>query len=282
MPRKIIFFIKSLLLSLVIIGNIFAAEISIIPLKKPILDEEVKKQKISQGILKPKPKPSQKKEEVKIVTVKKNKKKINFLIPKSKPLIVKSEKSVVQKRSKYYSQKDYDIAKKSIQAMEKSQWTTALTNAKKAKDKSIYNFIQWRHLLTTGNQATFYDYIAFIKNNKDYPRISRIRYLAEQKLSTDKISPKKIINWFGSDEPLSGYGMLVLGESFIQTGNSEKGIALIKRGWITAELSRASMKSLSKKYKNSPASTFKYKGNSILTFENPTREIKFDQGPFGG
>ena len=274
MPRKIIFFIKSLLLSLVIIGNIFAAEISIIPLKKPILDEEVKRQKISQGILKPKPKPSQKKEEVKIVTVKKNKKKINFLIPKSKPLIVKSEKSVVQKRSKYYSQKDYDIAKKSIQAMEKSQWTTALKNSKKAKDKSIYNFIQWRHLLTTGNQATFYDYITFIQNNKDYPRISRIKYLAEQKLSTDKISPKKIINWFGVDEPLSGYGMLVLGESFIQTGDSEKGIALIKRGWITAELSRASMKSLSKKYRKYLNSKDYVNRADYLAWENKYWDLK--------
>ncbi|MDA7485887.1 lytic transglycosylase domain-containing protein [Candidatus Pelagibacter ubique] len=274
MPRKIIFFIKSLLLSLVIIGNIFAAEISIIPLKKPILDEEVKRQKISQGILKPKPKPSQKKEEVKIVTVKKNKKKINFLIPKSKPLIVKSEKSVVQKRSKYYSQKDYDIAKKSIQAMEKSQWTTALKNSKKAKDKSIYNFIQWRHLLTTGNQATFYDYITFIQNNKDYPRISRIKYLAEQKLSTDKISPKKIINWFGVDEPLSGYGMLVLGESFIQTGDNEKGIALIKRGWITAELSRASMKSLSKKYRKYLDSKDYINRADYLAWENKYWDLK--------
>ena len=274
MPRKIIFFIKSLLLSLVIIGNIFAAEISIIPLKKPILDEEVKKQKISQGILKPKPKPSQKKEEVKIVTVKKNKKKINFLIPKSKPLIVKSEKSVVQKRSKYYSQKDYDIAKKSIQAMEKSQWTTALKNSKNAKDKSIYNFIQWRHLLTTGNQATFYDYITFIQNNKDYPRISRIKYLAEQKLSTDKISPKKIINWFGVDEPLSGYGMLVLGESFIQTGDNEKGIALIKRGWITAELSRASMKSLSKKYRKYLDSKDYINRADYLAWENKYWDLK--------
>ena len=89
MPRKIIFFIKSLLLSLIIIGNIFAAEISIIPLKKPILDEEVKKQKISQGILKPKPKPSQKKRRSQNRNSQKNKKKINFLIPKSKPLIVK-------------------------------------------------------------------------------------------------------------------------------------------------------------------------------------------------
>ena len=274
MPRKIIFFIRSLLLSLVIIGNVFAAEISIIPLKKPILNEEVKREKISQGILKPKPKPSQKKEEIKIITVKKNKKEINFLIPKSKPLIVKSEKSVVQKSSKYYSQKDYDIAKKSIQAMEKSQWTTALKNSKNAKDKSIYNFIQWRHLLTTGNQATFYDYMTFIQNNKDYPRISRIKYLAEQKLSTDKISPKKIINWFGVDEPLSGYGMLVLGESFIQTGDSEKGIALIKRGWITAELSRASMKSLSKKYRKYLDSKDYINRADYLAWENKYWDLK--------
>ena len=274
MPRKIIFFIRSLLLSLVIIGNVLAAEISIIPVKKPILNEEVKREKISQGILKPKPKPSQKKEEIKIITVKKNKKEINFLIPKSKPLIVKSEKSVVQKSSKYYSQKDYDIAKKSIQSMEKGQWTTALKNSKNAKDKSIYNFIQWRHLLTTGNQATFYDYMAFIQNNKDYPRISRIKYLAEQKLSTDKISPKKIINWFGVNEPLSGYGMLVLGESFIQTGDSEKGIALIKRGWITAELSRDSMKSLSKKYRKYLDSKDYINRADYLAWENKYWDLK--------
>ena len=259
---------------MVIIGNVFAAEISIIPLKKPILNEEVKREKISQGILKPKPKPSQKKEEIEIITVKKNKKEINFLIPKSKPLIVKSEKSVVQKSSKYYSQKDYDIAKKSIQAMEKSQWTTALKNSKNAKDKSIYNFIQWRHLLTTGNQATFYDYMTFIQNNKDYPRISRIKYLAEQKLSTDKISPKKIINWFGVNEPLSGYGMLVLGESFIQTGDSEKGIALIKRGWITAELSRDSMKSLSKKYRKYLDSKDYINRADYLAWENKYWDLK--------
>ena len=274
MPRKIIFFIKSLLLSLVIIGNVFAAEISIIPVKKPILNEEVKREKISQGILKPKPKPSQKKEEIEIITVKKNKKEINFLIPKSKPLIVENEKSVVQKSSKYYSQKDYDIAKKSIQSMEKGQWTTALKNSKNAKDKSIYNFIQWRHLLTTGNQATFYDYMTFIQNNKHYPRISRIKYLAEQKLSTDKISPKKIINWFGVDEPLSGYGMLVLGESFIQTGDSENGIALIKRGWITAELSRASMKSLSKKYRKYLDSKDYINRADYLAWENKYWDLK--------
>ena len=80
MPRKIIF-IKSLLLSLTIIGNVFAAEITIIPLKKPVLGEAAQRTKITQGILKPKSKPSKKIEETKTVIVKKDSKKINFLIP---------------------------------------------------------------------------------------------------------------------------------------------------------------------------------------------------------
>ena len=60
--------------------------------------------------------------------------------------------------------------------MEKSQWSSALSISKKAKDKSIYNFVQWRHLITRGNKASFYDYQQFIVNNPNYPRIGRIKY----------------------------------------------------------------------------------------------------------
>jgi soluble lytic murein transglycosylase len=249
MPRKIFFLTKSLILSSIIIGNLFAAEISIIPLIKPILDKEAQSAKIYQGILKPKSKPSKKVGQTKNKIVKKEVKKINFLIPKSKPLVVKKNKSVVKTKSKYYSQRDYSIAKKSIQLMQKSQWSKAISHSKKANDKSIYNFIQWRHLLTVGNQASFYDYLSFIKRNENYPRMGRIRYLAEHKLSTNKISPNKIIDWFNSTEPLSGYGKLILGESFILNGKITKGTSLIKDGWITADLNRANMKFFRKKYK---------------------------------
>ena len=68
--------------------------------------------KISQGILKPKSKPSKKIEETKTVIVKKDSKKINFLIPKSKPLVVKKVKSVVKTQSKYYKSKRLQDCKK--------------------------------------------------------------------------------------------------------------------------------------------------------------------------
>ena len=38
------------------------------------------------------------------------------------------------------------------------------------------------YLKTTGNAATFNDYKKFIEKNSDYPRINRIKYLAEKNL----------------------------------------------------------------------------------------------------
>ena len=133
--------------------------------------------------------------------------------------------------------------------MQKSKWSSALKTAKKAKDNSIYNFIQWKHLLTSGNQASFYEYQVFLNKNSDYPRIDRIRYLAEHKLSTESVSPKKIINWFGVKGPLSGYGKMILGESYILVGDKNKGTKLIKEGWITADLSKNELKYFRKKFK---------------------------------
>ena len=37
------------------------------------------------------------------------------------------------------------------------------------------------HLKTTRNGASFTEYKNFIEQNGDYPRINRIRYLAEEK-----------------------------------------------------------------------------------------------------
>tara|TARA_B100001094_G_scaffold329433_1_gene392177 strand:+ start:45 stop:2258 length:2214 start_codon:yes stop_codon:yes gene_type:complete len=274
MHRNIFFFIKKLLIIYLLLGNSYAQELTIIPLKKPVLDKEIEEQKLSKGILKPKPKPLKKIEKKITQEIVIKTKKTSLIIPKSKPLIIKKIQNVKKNKSKFYSQKDYEIAKKSIQAIEKRKWTSAILIAKKAKDKSIYNFIQWRHLLTTGNQASFYEYKDFINRNKNYPRINRIRYLAEHKLSTEKISPEKIIDWFDSNEPLSGYGKLILGESHIKKGNFEIGISMIKDGWITADLSRSNMKFFRKKYKKYLDSNDYIKRADYLAWENKYWDLK--------
>ena len=247
MLKKLIVLLS--IVTLFFINNIYLrAEIAtIIPLQKPILPGKEIEKKISINILKPLKKPKNKINEKKIkVEIEEE---FNFILPKKKPVLAGINKTKNIKISKYYNKKNFSLAKKAISEMEKGKWTSSLKTAKKAKDKSIYNFIQWKHLLTSGNSASFYDYKLFIDNNPNYARIGRIKYLAEHKLSTKKISPKKIIGWFNNEEPLSGFGKMILGESYILSGELTKGKNLIKQGWINADLSKNELKFYRKKFK---------------------------------
>ena len=247
MPKKFLFFI---VLFYLINLNSFGLS-GIIPLKKPIQTKEETEKKLLIDVLKPLPKPIKNAEtkEVEKKKIVKKEKKNGLILPKKKPLVAGTKKTVDIKISKYYSKKDFALAQKAISEMKKSKWPNALKIAKKAKDKSIYNFIQWRHLLKKGNQASYYDYKVFIDENENYPRIGRVKYLAEHKLSTDKISPDKIINSFASTQPLSGFGKMILGESYVLVGNKVQGIKLIKDGWINAELTKSELKFYRKKFK---------------------------------
>ena len=247
MLKKII--VLSSIVTLFFLDNIYLrAEIAtIIPLKKPVLTGKEIEKKISINILKPLKKPKNKKNQKIIKTEKEEK--FDFSLPKKKPVIAGTKKTISVKISKYYNKRDFGLAKKAITEMEKGKWSSSLKTAKKAKDKSIYNFIQWRHLLTSGNSASFYDYKIFIDNNPNYARIGRVKYLAEHKLSTKNISPKKIIDWFNNEEPLSGFGKIILGESHILRGELSKGKNLIKQGWISADLSKNELRFYRKKFK---------------------------------
>ena len=250
MFKKLIIFISFSFLLIHYFTELHAETKNIMPLKKPLLTTKELDKKILINILKPLAKPNKINNESNTKKIVKNKiDKPKFLIPKKKPIITGVSKKIKLDKSKYYSKKDFSIAKKAILEMKKSNWTGALKISKKAKDKSIYKFIQWRQLITAGNKASFYDYFNFINKNEDYPRISRLKYLAEHKLSNEKLTPIKIINWFDSQEPLSGYGKMILGESYILIGKNIEGSQLIKDGWITADLNKSQLKYYRKKFK---------------------------------
>ncbi len=277
--RSIFTKILAINLLLLFFINLAISEEIIYPKKKPILSKEIIEKKISKNLLIPLKKPLKiplvkPKEIKKKIEEKKTAKVKKFIIPKSKPLIVKKATSKKTKKSKYFSKKDFGYARQAIQLMEKKKWKSAERVAKKARNKSIFNFIQWRYLLTTGNTASFFEYKEFLERNKTYPRIGRIKYLAEHKLSTKILSPKKIINMFENSDPLSGYGKIILGESHIALGNKNRGMKLIKEGWITADLTRAQLKFFRKKYKKYLNSTDYIKRADYLAWENKYWDLK--------
>tara|TARA_B100001175_G_scaffold150447_1_gene127515 strand:- start:45 stop:2252 length:2208 start_codon:yes stop_codon:yes gene_type:complete len=245
----------------------------IIPKIKPINQKEDLSSNIIVPLVKPKAKEVNIKRIEKIIKGKITKIK-GIIIPKNKPLIVKQQRLRKVKKSKYYSDRDLRYAKQAIAFMEKSNWKDAKKIAKKARAKSIYNFIEWRHLLTLGNKATFRDYKQFIEKFNDFPRLNRIKYLAEHKISLSNQSPYEIINWFDKNKPTSGFGEMILGESLIKTGKKEKGIDLIKEGFIRADLSKGDLIYFRKKFKKYLSKDDYIKRADYLAWENKYWDLK--------
>ncbi len=275
---------KNKLLNLLVLNIVFLlifqlsfVNASIYPKKKPVLSKEILEKKLSKNLL-PKKKPTligkEKIEEIEEIIKEKKIVKKKLIIPKNKPLIVRKQSTRISKKSNYYSDRDFSYAKQSIQFMEKSNWNDALKVAKKARAKSIYNFIQWRHLLTPGNKASFYDYKIFLENNNNYPRIDRIKYLAEHKLSNKVLSNNDIIRWFNGKDPLSGFGMMILGESLISLGQETKGVNLIKQGFIKADLTKSDLIFFRKKFKKYLSKDDYIKRADYLAWENKYWDLR--------
>ena len=279
-------FIKFILIFLLILGSYSFSSELIIPPKKPTLSDEVKKKIISKKNIIPPIKPTvkkekeiqeEKKEKAEKAETDKDFQNIGILLPKKKPTIIvkKTEpKKEKVKKSKYYSKKDVKIAQQSLDLIKRKKWQSAIKIASRAKDKSIYDFTMWRYLLERNNNANYSDYSSFLKRNETYPRRGRIEYLSEKKLSVKKIGHKKIIDLFEDKKPLSGYGEIVLGESLLQDGQNVDGIKLIKKGWITADLSKSELRPTYKRIKKYLSSEDHIRRADYLAWENKYWDLK--------
>jgi len=222
----------------------------ILPVSKPKPDMETKIKAAERKFIYPQKRPIPVKEKNEDNADKEILKTENqFIYPEKKPIIVKKEINKIIRKSEVFSKYDFEIAKSVFESVDKKKWQTALKISKRAKDKTLYNLVNWLYLKQTTNSATFYDYSIFINSNSEYPRINRLRYLAEHKINLKTNTPKSIIKWFNGNDPLSDFGKIKLGEIYLLQGNKIEGSKLIKEGWIKAKLSKSQLRYLRKKYK---------------------------------
>ena len=246
-----------------------------LPQKKPlIIPEKGQKKEVNQNkkvSVNEKGVDIKKKKETKKDEV--TKKKSFFIFPQKKPAIYKASTGTVEK-SKILNQKDFEKAKQTIEFIKEKKWNSALKSSVKVKDREFRNLITWMHLKTTRNGASFSEYKKFIEQNGDYPRINRIRYLAEEKIYLRNNSPTSIINWFEKYPPLGGLGKIKLAEAYLEKGQNDKVKALIKDGWITAQIRKNDLTYYRAKFKKFIDSDDHIKRADYLAWERKYWDLK--------
>ena len=283
-----------ILLSFLNINIVYSETNFLLPQKKPSIfkktQEEIKTN-ISKNLPVPKPRPEKKdqtkpknlekiidKKPDKSIQIKEEKEKdktiiSSFIYPKKKPITYKvSSKEVAT--SKVLNKKDFEKAKETIKFIKAKKWNSALKSAQKVKDSEFRKLITWMHLKTTRNGASFNEYKKFIEQNDYYPRINRIRYLAEQKIYLRNNSPTSIINWFEKYPPLGGLGKIKLAEAYLEQGKLDKVKELVKEGWITAEIRKNDLGYYRAKFKKFLGSEDHIKRADYLAWERKYWDLK--------
>ncbi len=169
----------------------------------------------------------------------------NRLLPVKKP----NDLGIVKKNSKVLNQKDFIIAQKTFGLIKRKRWNSAIKEVEKSNNALLTDLVKWMYLKEPSNRATFYDYLDFINKKSNWPRINRLRYLAEHKINFKNVKPNDVIKFFEKEKPFSGFGKIKLGEAYLINGDVVKAHDLIAEGFKTANLSRADHKYLNKKFR---------------------------------
>ena len=239
----------------------------IIPINKPQTQSTVKKKT---QLLNENKSP---KVEKKVVVVQGKKSKVFFTYPRKKPITYKAVLKP-QKKSEILNSRDFAKAKEVFKLIDAKKWRSALKLSATIKDKDFKYLVEWMYLKQTGNTATFNEYQKFINKNSDYPRIGRLRYMAEHKIILKNLSPNIIISWFGEDEPLSGVGKIKLAEAHFANKNLDLGIKLLKSGWVDASLSKSDLRYYRNKFKKFLTEDDHIKRADYLAWNNKYWDLK--------
>ena len=126
---------------------------------------------------------------------------------------------------------DHDLYTRAFDAADRGDWTAARALAAQGHDAMAARLIQWRYVLDRNSGAPFADIDGFSRNNPDWPLRETMQPRAETALDPN-MTPAAIMAWFGSRTPVTGIGMIRLGDAMIAGGKPSAGRELVERGWI--------------------------------------------------
>jgi soluble lytic murein transglycosylase len=128
------------------------------------------------------------------------------------------------------------LLEQTVGAAKGGDWGRARRLAGETGNRTAATLVEWLYLTDRGSDASFAQVNAFLNAHANWPRRDTLLSRAEELMPGD-IDPKSVIAWYGDREPLTASGMVRLGEALTVSGNSDKGVALIRKAWTEEPLS---------------------------------------------
>ena len=164
-----------------------------------------------------------------------------FLIPIRKPM--------QPALSQLLSNKDYELFELALDKADEYKWHRVIGISKNINNETARETLNWLSFYNGASNLTFSDYKEYLKENSNWPEIEKIKLLAETKISF-KDNYGELIDYFNNHPPKSGWGLIYLGNAFLNIGKIEKGKELIINGYIEGNFTRNEQSQIIKTFKS--------------------------------
>ncbi len=141
--------------------------------------------------------------------------------------------------------REFSAALKEVELVNKKQLDFHARNLHNPLARKI---VSWYVLFQGGFGTDFEAIDAFIKQNPDWPRGTRLLARAEEALDSNA-DPAFIIRWFDGREPITTLGKDKLADAYIRSGNTQKGVTMIKQIWQNNDLDKTYETTFYRKYR---------------------------------
>ena len=146
------------------------------------------------------------------------------MLPKPDPA---PSQSTIRAADRVTPSGDALLLQQALSAASQGDWSRALSLSEQSTQRVVKDIIEWRYVLDEDSGASFDAINSFLAAHPRWPRHDAMVIRAEKAMPPD-YAPAQVIAWYGTRLPLSGTGMIRLGEALMQTGRSADGAALIK------------------------------------------------------
>ncbi len=141
------------------------------------------------------------------------------------------------------SEAETPLYKQAVQNALDENYAKAHSLAVQTKDPRLIKIIEWIRLTDTKNLASYEDLTAFMKKNKDWPRIYLVRRNAE-KAAVASGDKKLLANWFKKYPPVSPAAVTAYADMMLAKKEWEVALPMLRRLWLSGEAEEEDAKKL--------------------------------------
>ncbi|MEQ1752663.1 MAG: lytic transglycosylase domain-containing protein [Micropepsaceae bacterium] len=154
----------------------------------------------------------------------------------------------VRSHTQYLSASDLALLGSAFDAADRKQWDSARQIASQISNPSARDLVLWRAFVTKDNGAPFADINRFLGTHRDWPNQRGLQARAEEAMPAETMQPGEVIDWFQGRDPVSGEGMLKLGDAYLRKGQDSNARNWIRKGWVEGNFTLDRIALISSRY----------------------------------